>query len=272
MHAGKKVMILLAIVTSAVGAVCGSALAQTTVADAPGQSYLKFIARPRSVAYGLGEPVFVDLQVVNPDSGPASIDLGADGKANLLVTIREPGGRSESVRLPSGGMRASGEHTLGANTTYTERLILSEWHEFRDIGGYAVKVALVPEFGAKTAAPPPAYLNVNIGPRDESKLRAVAKAFADRAIDGHDFGDRSEAALALSYVADPVALPEMARVLASSDAGLKLTMAVARMGGPAAIDALQAAQSNPDKWIRLDAARELQALREGKQVVFAISD
>ena len=270
MHVGKKVMTLLAIVAG--GAICGPALAQTTAADAPGQSPLKLIARPFSVAYGLGEPVFVELQIVNTSSGPASVDLGGDGTANLRVTIREPGGRSEVVQLPSGGLRAPGKHLLGANTTYNQRLLLSEWHEFRDIGGYAVNVALAPAFGSKEAAPPPAYLNVSIGPRDESKLRAVAKVFADRAIDGRDYGVHSEAALDLSYVADPVAIPEMARVLASSDAGLKLTTAVARMGGPAAIDALQAAQSNPDKWIRLDAARELQALREGKQVVFAVSD
>ena len=159
---------------------------------------------------------------------------------------------------------------LGANPTYNQRLLMSAWHEFRDIGGYAASVAMVPAFGAKEAAPPPAYLHVSIGPRDESKLRAMAKEFADRAIDGAT--DRDEAALDLSYVADPVALPEMARVLASSDAGLKLTTALARIGGPAAIDALKAAQSNPNEWIRWAAARDLRALREGKQVVFEILD
>ena len=269
MRAVKTTLILLAI---AGGTICGPALAQTTVADAPGQSHLKLIARPFSVAYGLGEPVFVELQIVNLGHGPASVDLGPDGTANLRVTIREPGGRSEVVQLPSGGLRAPGKHLLGANSTYNQRLLLSEWNDFRDIGGYAVTVALVPDFGSKEAAPPPAHLNVSIGPRDEPKLRAVAKEYADRAISGRDGRDRDEAALALSYVADPVAIPETARVLARSDAGLKLTTALARMGGPAAIHALQEAQSNPDKWICLDAARELQALREGKQVVFAISD
>jgi hypothetical protein len=269
MRAVKTALMFLAI---AGGTICGPVLAQTTAADAPGQSHLKLIARPFSVAYSLGEPVFVDLQIVNVGPGPASVDLGPDGTANLRVTIREPGGRSEVVQLPSGGLRRSGKHLLGANTTYNQRLLLSEWHEFRDIGGYAVNVALVPAFGSKEAAPPPAYLHVSIGPRDESKLRAVAKEFADRAIDGRDAADRSEAALALSYVADPVAIPEMARVLASSDAGLKLTVAMARLGGPAAIDALQAAQSNPNEWIRSDAARELRALREGNQVVFEIAD
>ena len=98
MHVGKKVMTLLAIVTIAGGAICGPALAQTTIADAPGQSHLKLIARPFSVAYGLGEPVFVELQIVNLGPGPASVVLGPAGTANLRVTIREPGGRSEVVQ------------------------------------------------------------------------------------------------------------------------------------------------------------------------------
>ena len=147
-------------------------------------------------------------------------------------------------------MRTLGTHMLGANSTYTQRLNLSEWHDFRDIGGYAVNVALVPQFGPKPDDPLTAYFNVKIGPRDESKLRAVTKALADRAINGRDSGDRDEAALALSTVADPVAIPEMARVLASgSQAGFRLTMPLARTGGPAAADALEkAAQSNPDEW------------------------
>lgn len=282
MRGGKKILLLFAI---AGGAICGSAFAQTQVvqtpksgnsssADAHSQSYLEFTARQFSVAYGLDEPVFVDLQIVNPEPGPASIDLGADGKADLLVTIREPSGRSESIRLPSGGLRSPGKHTLGANSTYTQRLNLSEWHEFRDVGGYAVNVALVPQFGPKPDHTLTAYFGVRIGPRDESRLRAVAKALADQAINARDGRERDAAALALSTVADPVAIPEMARVLASgSQAGLRLITPLARMGGPAAADALQAAaRSNPDKWIRLDAARELQAMREGKQVVFEILD
>jgi hypothetical protein len=59
----------------------------------------------------------------------------------------------------------------------------------------------------------------------------------------------------------------MARVLAISDAGLPLTSALARLGGPSAINALQAAQSNPVPWIREAAGQKLRALRAGKKWV-----
>ena len=74
MDSVKKTMMLLAIVAG--GALCGPALAQaqavpapqsknSSPADAPSQNYLKFAARRFSVDYSMGEPVFVDLQVVN---------------------------------------------------------------------------------------------------------------------------------------------------------------------------------------------------------------
>lgn len=145
---------------------------------------------------------------------------------------------------------------------------MNEWSEFREVGDYYVAIALVPQFGMKADTPPTADLHVGVGPRNESKLGAVAKALADLAINGHDVGDRSEAALALSYVADPIAIPEMARVLASeSDAGLPLTEALVRMGGPSALEALKAAQGNPHEWIRDAADRALQALHQGKPLV-----
>src|SRR6185312_13813091 len=144
-----------------------------------------------------------------------------------------------------------GKHLVGAHATYAERLILNEWKEFREVGDYYAKVALVPQYAVRAAAPPTARLHVSIGPRNETKLGAVAKALADRAVDGRDVGDRTEAALALSYMVDPIAIPEMKRVLQSrSDAALPLIEALARLGGPSALDALQAGQSNPHQWIR----------------------
>jgi hypothetical protein len=238
-----------------------------TFADAPGQFPLKISAGPVSATYGLGEPVFVDLQVTNLGSEPASVDLGGDGKTNLLVTITGPGGRSRPVRLPSGGLMESGEHVLGANATVTERLILNEWNEFREAGDYFVGVALVPEFGPKADAAPTANLHVSISPRNESELGAEAKALADRAINGDGVADRRAAALALSYMADPVAVPEMARVLSSgSDAGTPLIWGLARLGGPSALKALQSAQSSPDQEVRAAAFAALRALRDGRPV------
>jgi hypothetical protein len=246
---------------------------EASFAQAPSQSLLRITARPVAAAYGLGEPVFVDLQVTNLGTSPTNVDLGGDGKTNLRVVVMGPDGRSKPVRLPSAGLKASGKHMLGAGATFTERLILNEWKEFREAGDYSVNVALVPEFGPKADDAPAADLQVSIGPRDESKLRAVAKALADRAIDGVDVADRDAAALALSHVADPVAIPEMGRVLAiDSDAGLVLIGALARMGGYSAVNMLQSAQNSPNEEVRDAAVRALRAVRDGKPVSPGIAD
>src|SRR6185312_3125953 len=68
-----------------------------SVADIPGEDRWKIEARPVSAEFSLGEPVFVDLQVTNLNSEPASIDLGGDGKTNLRVTITGPDGLAKPV-------------------------------------------------------------------------------------------------------------------------------------------------------------------------------
>ena len=223
----------------------------------------KITAWPASSSYSVGEPVFVDLQVTNSSSEPATLDLGGDGKANLRVTIMEPGGLSRRVRLSSAGLTESGKHMIAAHSSYTERLVLNEWNAFREAGDYYATIALIPPGTASDAAPA-ADLHVNVGPRNEAKLGAVARSLADQAIDDHDAGDRSKAAAALSCMADPIAVPEIARVLASSDAGLPLIGTLARIGGPSALAALQAAQDNPQWWIREAAVRALRGLRNAK--------
>jgi len=243
---------------------------KASFADAPDRNLWKFVLQPASAYHGLGEPIFVDLQVTNLRAAPASIDLGGDGKTDLLVTVTGHDGRSTAVRLPSGGLKASGEHLLGAGATYTERLILNEWNAFREAGDYDVTVALVPEFGLAADAPPMADLHVKVGPRDEAKLRAMAQAFADQAIAGDNVADHDAAALALSHVSDPAAIPEMARVLASSSsAGPALVVPLARLGGASAVEP---ALNSPNPDVRAAADRALRALHDGKPLSFDPKD
>ncbi|MBV9990884.1 MAG: HEAT repeat domain-containing protein [Alphaproteobacteria bacterium] len=239
----------------------------------PSRTLWTIAAQPVSSSNGLGEPVFVDLQVTNLRNEASAIDLGGNGKTNLSVTITGPDGTAKSVRLSSGGVKALGEHVLGSHATYSERLILNEWNGFHEVGDYSVHVALDPEFGPKADDPPVADLHVSIGPRNRSKLRAMANMFAARSIDGVDFANRDAAARALSYMSDATAVPAMKRVLMSgSDAGLPLIGALARLGGPSALDALQSARSSRDAEVRDAAVRALRALRDGRPVSSQVSD
>jgi len=274
--------IVAAAIAAAFGSACATQAAPTNRLDgahhgaAPSKTLWKITARPVSAANSLGEPIFFDLQVTNLSSEPASIDLGGDDKKNLRITLTEPNGLSRPSQLHYGGLQRRGTHLVGAHATYTKRLILNEWNDFREVGDYYAMVALVPEFGPKMDDPPTDDFHVSIGPRNESKLSSVAKTLADRAITGAGFSDRDDAAFALSYVADPIAVPEMARVLESgSDAGLPLTTALAHLGGASAIGALQAAaKSHPDWSIRVAADRDLRTLRNGGKIPlhYAIAD
>lgn len=236
------------------------------IADTQSSNLWKISAHPVSTTVSLGEPIFFDLRITNLSSEPARIDLGGDDKLGLRITTTEPNGLSKPVKLRHGGLRLLGTHLVGAHETYTKRLLLNEWNDFSGVGDYHATVEVVPEFGLSPNDPPTANLHVNIVPRDKSKLANVAKALADRAINGEDVSARGDASFALSYIDDPIAIPEMARVLASgSDAGMPLITALAHLGGPTATAALQtAAKSHPDWSIRIIADRDLRRMRNGK--------
>lgn len=239
----------------------------------PSRTLWVIAAQPVSSTNSLGEPVFVDLQVTNLGTEASAIDLGGNGKTNLSMTITGPDGTAKPARLSSGGVKALGQHVLGSHATYSERLILNEWNGFHEVGDYSVHVALVPEFGPKADDPPVTDLHVSIGPRNRSKLRAMANMFAAQAVDGVDFANRDAAARALSYMSDPAAVPAMKRVLMSgSDAGLPLIGTLARLGGPSARDALQSARGSRDVEVRDAAVHALRALRDGRPVSSQIAD
>lgn len=262
----------LAIMTIVSAAVCGPALAEKqrspSVHDPLDQDWRRISLRSVSKTYGLGEPVLADLLVTNLGDDPVTFDLGSDDKENLGVTIKVPGGVSKTVELPGGGWKSPGTHLVGAHSTYNQRLVLNEWDDFREVGDYSVKITLIPKAGPKPDKPLTAYLHVSIGPRDKNKLGALAKTLADEALDSRDHRDRDTAVLALSYVTDPVAIPQMVRVLSSDRIpALALLWELARLGGPEAHNAIQAALGSRDLVMHYGASQVLGALRDGRALV-----
>ena len=272
MHAGRKSRTLLAVAAITTAVVCSPAFARMQssppVSDPLGEGWRRISLQPVSIMYGLNEPVLANLRVTNLGDESAVFDLGGDDKENLSVTIKTPGGVSKTVALPIGGLHSPGKHLVGAHSTYTQRLVLNEWDDFRQVGDYFVEIALIPKAGPKPDRPLTAYLHVNIGPRDEGKLRVLAKTLANEALDRRDRGDRDTAALALSYVTDPVAIPDMVRVLQSNRALRKpLVWALVRVGGPVALNAVETARQSSDPTVHYDADEALRALRDGRALV-----
>jgi hypothetical protein len=209
------------------------------------------VSLPRQTV-GLHAPVFFDLSVANRTSGTIGIDLGLNRKSNLELSIQTPAGSVETRRLSSDGFGGSGEMRLKPGRAYVKRLPVNEWFDFRKPGTYHITVTLRnPANEADEANRPSAEFSVQIGPRNPAELRSIAQALAQEAISSPTIAESMEAANALSYIRDSVAVESLSRVL--QDGALVENYAVdglERIGGSEAIAALQAAQDHPDPEVR----------------------
>jgi len=109
---------------------------------------------------------------------------------------------------------------------------------------------------------PSTEFSVEIGPRDPAQLESVSKELADRAIGGTTLEESMEAANALSYIRDPLAVDSLARVLQQGSLVEQYAVdGLGRIGSPEAIAALQAAQDHPDEEVRAAVRLMLEALQ-----------
>ena len=155
--------------------------------------------------------------------------------------------------IPSGGQRV-------------QQLLLNEWFDFSAVGVYRIKITLLPPFFTETptnADRPASEFSVEIKPRDPGKLKRVAKELADMAIAAPTLEESMNAANALSFIRDPLAVDDLIRVL--QEGSLVEHYAVAglgRIGNAEAVAALEAAsQSHPDGEVREAARSALRLLR-----------
>jgi hypothetical protein len=223
------------------------------------------VALPEA-SIGSGEPIFLDLTVFNRGAEPVVVDLGLNKKANLELTIWEPAGGVTTRRLSSEGIGASGEVSVPSGEERAQRLLLNEWYEFRQIGTYRIQMTLLDDpfvtSGAADADRPSTEFSVVIGPRDPAQLERVCQELADRAIGGATLEESMDAANALSYIRDPLAVESLVRVL--QEGSLVEHYAVdglGRIGSPEAIAALEAAQGHPDEEVRAAVRRVLDVLQ-----------
>jgi hypothetical protein len=219
---------------------------------------------------GLNAPIFFDLTVFNRRAEPVGFDLGLNKKANLELTIWEPAGGVITRTLSSEGFGRSGEVSLPPSGTYVERLLLNEWYEFRLTGTYRIKLTLLGgssgASGTARADRPVTEFSVQIGPRDPAQLERVSHELADKAMGGATLEESMEAANALSYIRDPLAVDSLARVLRQGSLVEHYAVdGLGRIGNPQAIAALVAAQDHPDEEIRAAARFMLGVLQERAQ-------
>ncbi|MGH6848485.1 MAG: HEAT repeat domain-containing protein [Methylocella sp.] len=219
---------------------------------------------------GLNAPIFFDLKVFNRSARKVGFDLGLNSKANLQLTIWGPGGGVTTRTLSSGGFGLSGKVSLAPGGAFVEKLLLNEWYDFPQPGTYHIKATPLEDSsgasGAANANRPSTAFSLQIDPRDPGQLERICQGLADRAIAATTYEEKEAAANALSYIRDPLAVPSLVRVLQHGSMVENYAVdGLGRIGSPAAIEALIAAQNHPDEDVRAAARSMLGALREGGQ-------
>jgi hypothetical protein len=103
---------------------------------------------------------------------------------------------------------------------------------------------------------------LQVHPRDPAHLRLIADKLADTAVMGATLAERMDAANALSYTVDPLAVPSLRWVLQQGSLVEHYAVAgLGRIGSPDAIAALKAAQNNPDEDVRSQVRSVLRSIQ-----------
>ncbi len=165
----------------------------------------------------LHQPIFAEFTVRNQTGQAIAFDLGLNRNVNFEVAVTRPDGSTVTRRLQSEGLGLDGAILVPAGDSYTRKLLLNQWDDFAVAGEYKVKITLlspmVTDRGEVIELQPSQELYLQVGQRDPVRLAEIANKLAESALSAPDISERMEAAEALSYIADPAAVPALARLL-----------------------------------------------------------
>jgi hypothetical protein len=168
----------------------------------------------------LHEPVFATFVVQNTQPERLEFDLGANSKTTFSFSITEPDGRT--VKIPPfktpDGVSAIGRVALENGLTYTQKILLNEWYDFTSVGRYSIELHTSAVFrtsrGRSVETTPIKSVSLEIQPRDENRLRSICENLASTALTSSlSTATRETAAVTLSYIKDPVAIPFLRQFL-----------------------------------------------------------
>jgi hypothetical protein len=170
-----------------------------------------------STAITLHEPIVWRFQVHNASPVPVQLDLGKNRNENFIVSYTGPQGESAQARLQKGGFGVAGMVSVAPGTTYQQDILLNQWVSFTQPGKYQIEIRLLtpPTTTQETSTVEARAFRttIEILPPDSKHLREVCDALAQRVQDARSYQKAADAALALSFVRDPVAVPYLQRVL-----------------------------------------------------------
>jgi len=177
----------------------------------------------------LHQPILAILTFSNSTGAPIQFDLGQDRKEAIRVFVTLPNGNLITKDLSRhGGLSRSGLIELQPSQKYTQTIVLNEWYPFDTPGHYRVKIgfpSLLLQQANKTPDTGVILFDIQILPEDRDQLVQTCDKLKSKINSSSSYGDIAEAALALSYVTDPVAVPYL-RDVALLHAGFVAPIAV----------------------------------------------
>jgi hypothetical protein len=197
----------------------------------------------------LHEPVVLEFSVKNETNTRVVLNLGQDRKGGYEFSVTPPGGEKLRLRrYAHAGIARVGRLSIEPGLIFSQRLILNEWYDFATPGRYDLEGRLVePIEGTAYEERDPGFHGViEVGPEDVRKLKVICDSLAKKVVESRTYEDAAQAALALSYVKDPVAVPYLERILAANKSiQLIAVQGLERVGDDNAIRALGSALGLP---------------------------
>ncbi len=197
--------------------------------EAAGQLSSQPVAQDVNVSFTLdsqqlsiSEPVVGNLTIRNNSNRSFKIDLGKDREESFHFTVTRPDGMKMSVPpRRRGGLGRIGMVSVGPGQEYQQKLLLNEWVSFDMMGSYEIKIALAApsliEAGSRSGDDVPAEFSFQailyVSSRNPERLRETCELLTKQAESASSYEEASQAALTLSYVRDPIAVPYLDRVL-----------------------------------------------------------
>ncbi len=194
----------------------------------------------------LNQPVVLDFEALNSSVTDLVLDLGYRRKENFVFRLVLPNGKEISIprlEFERSGYGGSGIMAVRPKQNYSQRLVLDEWTNFSSTGKYILKAGLVGQanYAGNKSEPGIEYQEIRftIGPANKEVLRNVCANLLNEIRDSKSFDKKNEAANALLYVADPIAIEFLRHALVAEPmVEASVINALRKRGGKESVDVL----------------------------------
>ncbi len=190
------------------------------------------------------QPVLLNFVVQNGLEQTIKLDLGCNRKEEFLFKIIFLNGKK--VQLPQ--MRCDGLSRVGvifikSEESYSQNILLNEWIDFSSPGNYVVEGRLTKPIetidGKDLTVDLSFSLALEIKPENAEQLKKVSETLLKNILESNSYEKSAEAALALSYIKDPIAVPYLQAALTSNKLVETVIINTLRdLGGQTSVEAL----------------------------------